>query len=85
MKKFDEALEIDIVKELANGTCGDLIRYFDANGIEPKKESEDELVKVYWKIAKIETRTVYECKNFSDYEKLKEEIEEARKLLREKE
>lgn len=85
MKRFDEALEIDVVKELANGTCGEFIRYFDVNGIEPKKESKDELVKIYWKIARIETKTVYECNNLSNFEKLKEEIKEARKLLSEKE
>ena len=50
-----------------------------------KPVNKDELVKIYWKIARIETKTVYECNNLSDFEKLKEEIKEARKLLSEKE
>lgn len=47
MKKFDRALEIDVVKELANEVCANYFRYLTEKNIDIKEESDDELVKTY--------------------------------------
>ncbi len=81
MKKFDRALEIDVVKELANEVCVNYFRYLTEKNIDIKEESDDELVKTYWAMVKIEYDDVYKCNDASDFEKMKCQIKKAREEL----
>jgi len=81
MKKYDEALEIDVVKELANEVCANYFKYMTKNNIDTKKDSDNEVVKTYLTMVRIKSNDVYKCNNADDFENLKRKIIKARTEL----
>lgn len=83
MKKFDKAVAVDAIKELANEICADYVTYFDDNNIDEEAEKENQLVKSYWIVADIELERSYKCDSEEEFERLKSQLIKARNLLNE--
>ena len=80
MKRFDKAVAVDVIKELANEVCAKYVKYFIDNDISTD-DKENEMVNSYWKMVDMEHNKAYECNTESKYNELVNLIKKVREEI----